>query len=568
MSRAGEFAVWIALLAAAWGASLSLVGGVLSRRELVAGGVMGVYVATAAMLVSCAALATALWQGDFALRYVATFTSTNLAGAYRIAALWAGPAGSLLCTAALLGVSASLSLHRARASAASGASWTAATLAVLLCANGVQLVFGLSPFARLPFPPAEGRGLDPLLRSAPMALHLLLMLLGQSLCAVPFAWVVSGLVRKRFDDAWFAAVRRWTVAAWTVLGAGITSGMWWAYNEASWRTPWSWDAAEVASALPWLTTGALAFVVMRRPAVRWVWTALIGTLTYVLVLGGMFVARGGALPTAHRFGWSVGGASFLWLAGIVVAVTGVLATRARTAIAHAGTGEVERTGPGSGVERAGRYILVAGLGVFALGLSAAALDKRYQAELGDGESLRAVDAFGREWVFTSQGTSRFQRDDRDVLSVALLPMVGGGRRPFMKPEQRHVMDSDSQDAGGFSAKAAVQVGWIEDVYVVLEDVPGSRARLQITFRPLVSFIWLGVALMAVAGLVTAAALHSPRESPDERLPGAPAPRDLEREAESAVSRARERRLPCENCGALPKAAAAFCAACGFLLEGS
>jgi cytochrome c biogenesis factor len=524
-----------------------------------------VHVAAAALVLSCAGLATALWESDFALRYVATFTAANLPDPYRLSALWAGPAGSLLCSAALLAAAASAALVVGRRAHGALAPWLTATLSLLLAFFIVLLVFGPSPFERLPFPPPEGRGLDPQLQNPAMALHPPFLMLGYALSAVPFAFVVAGLVVRRLDDAWFSAVRLWAARAWTVLTVGITIGLWWAYREVRWHGYWSWDAVEVAVTLPWLASGALVFAVPPRAALatRRFWGVTLGSLVYLLVIGGAFVARSGVVPTSHGFAWSTVGETFIGLGVAVLAVLGALCYYARSAFSAAGAGD-GGAAP-TPLRRATRYLLLAGVALVALGLGGAPFNRQYTTELGDGESFRARDSLGREWVFTSQGASRYQRENRAVFSVALLPTLDGRRRPFIKPEQRQYFDSEERDIGEPWAKAAVQSTALEDVYVVLDDIRGTRARLEISFRPLVSFIWMGGALLALGGLLTLATEPSPRDAPDERVPDA-GPRDLDREAEAAITRWRVRPASCPNCGPRPEGDAAFCSDCGLPLE--
>jgi cytochrome c biogenesis factor len=567
MIRAGEFSLWIALLAAAWGAALSVAGGVSRRRELAASGAMGVHVAAAALVLSCAGLATALWQSDFTLRYVASFTAANLPDAYRLSALWAGPAGSLLCSATLLGMVASAAIAVGRRSQGVLAPWVAATLGLLLAFFIALLVFGPSPFERLPFPPPEGRGLDPQLQNPAMALHPPLLMLGYAVSAMPFALVIAGLVTRRLDVTWLLAVRRWALRAWMVLTVGITVGMWWAYREVRWRGYWSWDAMEVAAALPWLVAGALAYAIPRRSALaaRRGWSVALGSLTYLVVIGGAFMARSGVVPTAHGFAVSAVGETFAWLGAAVIVVIGALGYRARSTFGDPGVAGAGAEDAGMPAGRAARHVLLAGAGLFVLGLAGAAFNRRYTTELGDGESFRARDALGREWLFTSQGASRYQRENRAVIAVALLPSLAGRRQPFIKPEQRQFFDSEEREIGEPSARAAVQSTALQDVYVVLDDVRESRARLEIGFRPLVSFIWMGGVLMAIGGLLTLAAEPAGQFPPGEQVPETPA-RDLDREAEEAITRWRARTLNCPNCGLRPEGDAAFCSNCGFPLE--
>jgi len=301
------------------------------------------------------------------------------------------------------------------------------------------------------------------------------------------------------------------------------------------------------------------------PASRRAWSVALGSLTYLLVIGSAFVARSVVVPSAHEFARSVVGEAFLGLAAVALAAVLALGYRARAAFHHEVVGDVVATGAGMPARRAARAVLVAGAALFVLGLSGASFDRRYATDLGEGESFRAGDPLGRQWTFTSQGTSRYQRQNRAVLSVALLPSVAGRRRPFIKPEQRQFFDSEQRDIGEPSAKVAVQSTAFEDVYVVLREIRGTRAQLEIGFRPLVAFIWAGGAMMVLGGLLTLAAEPARRVAPDESA-AEPGVRDFDREAEAAITRWRARTMTCPNCGPRPEGDAAYCSTCGLPLE--
>jgi cytochrome c-type biogenesis protein CcmF len=42
--------------------------------------------------------------------------------------------------------------------------------------------------------------------------------------SIPFAFAMGALISGHLDDAWIAAVRRWTLIAWFFLSLGLTLG--------------------------------------------------------------------------------------------------------------------------------------------------------------------------------------------------------------------------------------------------------------------------------------------------------------------------------------------------------
>ena len=124
------------------------------------------------------------------------------------------------------------------------------------------LVFLESPFDGLANPPAEGAGLNPLLRHPSMMIHPPMLYSGYTLFAVPFAFAVGALVTRRLDAEWIRSTRPFTLAAWFFLGIGIILGARWSYSELGWGGYWAWDPVENASLMPWLTGTAFLHSVM------------------------------------------------------------------------------------------------------------------------------------------------------------------------------------------------------------------------------------------------------------------------------------------------------------------
>ena len=92
----GELSLWVALLMAAWAATVSFAGGALDRRDLTLSGERAIYATLAMVVLASLGLWTALFTHDFSIKYVASFSSANLPKVYTFTAFWAGQAGSML----------------------------------------------------------------------------------------------------------------------------------------------------------------------------------------------------------------------------------------------------------------------------------------------------------------------------------------------------------------------------------------------------------------------------------------------------------------------------------------
>ncbi len=165
------------------------------------------------------------------------------------------------------------------------------------------IIFTSNPFERIPNPPLDGKGLNPILQDFALAIHPPFLYLGYVGFSIAFSFAVAALIEGRVDATWARWVRPWTLVAWISLTIGIMLGSWWAYYELGWGGWWFWDPVENASFMPWLAGTALlhsAMVVEKRGALK-LWTILLSILTFSLSLMGAFLVRSGVLSSVHAF---------------------------------------------------------------------------------------------------------------------------------------------------------------------------------------------------------------------------------------------------------------------------
>ena len=80
------------------------------------------------------------------------------------------------------------------------------------------MLFGANPFDRLDPAPAEGAGLNPLLRHPAMAIHPPMLYSGYVFFSIPFAFAIGALITRRLDASWIRTTRRFALVAWIFLG--------------------------------------------------------------------------------------------------------------------------------------------------------------------------------------------------------------------------------------------------------------------------------------------------------------------------------------------------------------
>jgi cytochrome c-type biogenesis protein CcmF len=177
----------------------------------------------------------------------------------------------------------------------------------------LTMLFSANPFARLPFTPEDGNGLNPQLQNPGMTIHPPLLYLGYISITIPFAFAMAALLSRRLDTGWVQAIRKWTLLSWLFLSAGITVGMWWAYVELGWGGYWAWDPVENASLLPWLTMTAFLHSVMiqEKRGMLKRWNVGLIVASFLLSIFGTFITRSGVIASVHSFTQSNVGYFFL-----------------------------------------------------------------------------------------------------------------------------------------------------------------------------------------------------------------------------------------------------------------
>ena len=289
------------------------------------------------LTVAAITLITLLVRGDFQVQFVYEVTSKSMPTYLKITAWWGGQAGSLLFWSWLMSAFASAVTLRKWDRDQEFLPW------VIVVAN-VTLAFFLAlnilfenPFARLyqtfdgniaaytfapanstPIVPADGRGLNPLLRHPGMIIHPPMLYLGFVAYVIPFAFAIAALVTGRTDDRWTRITRRWSLWAWLFLSFGLVLGGRWAYDVLGWGGYWGWDPVEIAAFMPWLTGTAFLHSVMiqEKRGMLKQWNMVLIILTYALVIFGTFLTRSGVLSSVHAFAQSAIGPSFFVFIGV------------------------------------------------------------------------------------------------------------------------------------------------------------------------------------------------------------------------------------------------------------
>ncbi len=254
--------------------------------------------------------------------YIYQNSSNDLPFHYLFSTFWAGQEGSFLLWMLMTGVVGGALIWKARDYEAPVMTVMALCQAFLLSMvvglHVGELTIGASPFALLAdafpeapvfqqnpgFIPVDGQGLNDLLQNPWMTIHPPTLFVGFSLMAVPFAFAVAALWKKRYTQ-WVRPALPWTLAAVMVLGVGIAMGGYWAYVTLNFGGYWAWDPVENSSLVPWIV-GIAAFhtmLVQKKSGHSHKAALLLSILAFLLVVYSTFLTRSGILgdSSVHSF---------------------------------------------------------------------------------------------------------------------------------------------------------------------------------------------------------------------------------------------------------------------------
>ncbi|MXW63291.1 MAG: cytochrome C assembly protein [Bacteroidetes bacterium SB0662_bin_6] len=305
---------------------------------------------TASLAAAAVILMVLLLTHQFQYSYVYQQTSRALPTHFLVSSFWAGQEGSFLLWILLMSALGLVLMRTKRA-------WEAPVMAIVAGSqwflismiSGLQLGplrIGASPFATLAekfpdapmlqipgFIPADGSGLNDLLQNYWMVIHPPTLFLGFTLMAVPFAFAVAALWKRRYTE-WIPQALPWALVATAVLGVGITMGGYWAYETLSFGGYWAWDPVENSSLVPWLTGIAAVhtMIIRKRSGRGHKSTFLFCILSYMLVIYSTFLTRSGILGdiSVHSFvDLGMMNQLLLWILAMGVVGFGLFAYRYR-----------------------------------------------------------------------------------------------------------------------------------------------------------------------------------------------------------------------------------------------
>lgn len=246
-----------------------------------------------------------LLVSNFNLQYVAQYSSYETPLFFKMTALWAGQAGSLLFWSSITSFYSIFFILYTLKKIPSIKNISFLILNVILA-----FFLMLNNFIANPFEPvssdiivSNGNGLNPLLQNVTMAIHPPMLYLGFIGTTIIFVMAIAGLISNELSNKWIYSMRKWSLFTWTFLTAGIILGGYWAYNELGWGGYWAWDPVENSSLMPWLLLTAFihTIIIQERKGILKSWNFFLASGSFILVILGTFITRSGIISSVHSF---------------------------------------------------------------------------------------------------------------------------------------------------------------------------------------------------------------------------------------------------------------------------
>ena len=320
MNDIGEFTLYIALATALYGCVSYIMAVRGNRIDLYLSADKTPVIVWLCVVISSAALWKAFVTNDFSLEYVWAYSNKELDTFYKLASFWGGQKGSLLFWTLILTTYMNVVYFQNRKKNIRIMPYAMAIMLVIVIFFLCLLNFSTNPFERIPLPPEDGRGLNPLLQNYWMVIHPPTLYLGYVGFTVPFAFAVAALVSKNLDDGWIRLTRKWTLLAWFFLCMGNLFGASWAYVELGWGGYWAWDPVENAAFMPLLVATAFlhSIQIQEKKDMMKVWNMSLVLLTFVMTIFGTFITRSGLIQSVHTFDEATLGYYFLAFLAVII----------------------------------------------------------------------------------------------------------------------------------------------------------------------------------------------------------------------------------------------------------
>ncbi|HJO59559.1 MAG TPA: cytochrome c-type biogenesis CcmF C-terminal domain-containing protein [SAR202 cluster bacterium] len=314
MVELGQIALILSFMMAGYSTIVGFAGGMLNGRDLAASARWGFYSISPLLLLATAALIYAFVTNDFSVKYVAENSNIAMPKAYAWVAFYSGNAGSLLYISLAFSIMAGIAIRVVNSKLPYTSPYALGVMSMVLLFFLAVILFLANPLDQHQVPLEDGQGMNPLLIHFGMFIHPPFQMLGLISVALPFSIAIGALLAGRGGrDEWVDQGRLWGMVSWLLLTTGLLLGAWWAYTILGWGGYWAWDPVENSALMPWLAMTAFvhSIMVQKRRGMFRMWNMVLIIVSFAMAQMGMFINRGGPVPSVHSFAESTMGWIFL-----------------------------------------------------------------------------------------------------------------------------------------------------------------------------------------------------------------------------------------------------------------
>ncbi len=242
-------------------------------------------------------------NGYYDFIYVWSYSKSTLPIVYKIVAIWAGEAGSIMTW--MLFNSIIIFFYRLKNQDKDDITFIISVIISLLISSVFLIIlFSYDPFQiRTPIINPNGLGLNPLLMSPFMIWHPLFTFIAYAIFLIPFTISVIEIIKpnKSLENPYQKSFYDFSLKfGWLVLTVSIGLGAYWAKIALNWGRYWGWDPVETVSLVPWFfSTAYFHTITFKKKNSRLVKINIISI--FLSIIFSTLITRGGSLNSLHAF---------------------------------------------------------------------------------------------------------------------------------------------------------------------------------------------------------------------------------------------------------------------------
>ncbi|MFX0010414.1 MAG: cytochrome c biogenesis protein CcsA, partial [Candidatus Hermodarchaeota archaeon] len=254
--------------------------------------------------------------------YVWSYSELSLPIIYKVVAIWAGEAGSIMTW--MVFNSIVIVLYRIKGKSKGDIIFNWSTLlALIVSVIFYAILISLNPFlVETPILFPDGLGLNSVLLSPFMIWHPFFTFIAYAVFLIPFTITLVEIIKPKltlqndYQKSFYNFVLKF---GWLVLSLSIGLGAYWAKITFTWGRYWGWDPVEIVSLIPWFFTTTFFHGTMFKSK-----KALLIKINVVMIFLSIIfttlITRGGGLTSLHAFTGESELVIWVMIVGIILAI--------------------------------------------------------------------------------------------------------------------------------------------------------------------------------------------------------------------------------------------------------